>query len=73
MRLSSDDRRPLMRRTSVRAMMCTVLMAMIPGLLVQIWHFGAGVVIQLVLTVPAAWLAEAIVLRSTQRPVTKAI
>jgi electron transport complex protein RnfD len=73
MRLSSADRRPLIRRTTVRAMMCALLVAMIPGLLVQIWHFGAGVLIQLLLTVPAAWFAEAIVLRLRQRPVTKAI
>lgn len=50
-------------RTSVRRVMGDVLLALIPGVALQLWLFGAGLAIQLGLTITAALVIEALALR----------
>ena len=49
------------RQTS--RIMLLVVIATLPGIVVQSWFFGWGTVIQLVVAILAAWLAESLVLR----------
>lgn len=49
------------RQTS--RIMLLVIIATLPGIVVQSWFFGWGTIIQLVVAILAAWLAESLVLR----------
>lgn len=54
--------------TSVSAVMRGVLLAMVPGLTVQVWQFGPGALIHLALAVMSAVAAEGLVLKLRGRP-----
>ncbi|SFC39137.1 electron transport complex subunit RsxD [Pseudoalteromonas denitrificans] len=54
-------------------MMMTVILACIPGLLVQMYFFGLGVLFQCLLALIAAICAEAFVLKLRKRPVLATI
>lgn len=56
-------------RQSTSAMMRWVLLALLPGLVAQIWFFGYGVLVQLLLASITALLAESLVLMLRRRPV----
>ncbi len=58
------------RAPSTAAIMRTLMLALLPGLLVQSLIFGYGVVIQLLLAVSLAWLFEGLVLRLRGKPLT---
>ncbi len=53
---------------TVKGVMLSVLLAIAPGLLVQVWQFGPGVLIQLAISVGSAEIAEALMLKLRQRP-----
>lgn len=55
--------------TSVGGLMRGVLLAMVPGLAVQVWQFGPGVLIQTMIAVLTAETAEALVIKLRGRPV----
>lgn len=48
---------------SVPRMMQVVLLAMLPGILVQAWMQGAGVLVQILIAIAAALIVEALMLR----------
>lgn len=50
-------------RTTVRHVMGDVLIALIPGVIAQVWYFGVGVLIQIALAILFALAFEAIMLR----------
>ena len=54
---------------SVNKIMMTVMAACIPGILVQTYYFGFGVLIQLALALITASLAEALVLKLRGRAI----
>ncbi len=56
---------------SVSRIMLAVLAALIPGIIVQVWQFGAGVLIQLPIALAVALAAEAAVLLLRRRPVAR--
>ncbi|WNN69877.1 electron transport complex subunit RsxD [Kluyvera cryocrescens] len=59
------------RQTS-RIMMLVVIAAL-PGILVQSWFFGWGTLIQLMLAISTAWLAESLVLRLRKQNVVQTL
>lgn len=60
-------------RGSVRGLMLKVALALLPGTLVQMFVFGAGVLLQLALAVLFAYLLEAGILRLLRRPLPPAL
>lgn len=58
---------------SVRGVMGAVLLALVPGLAVQCGFFGPAVLVQIVLALATAWLAEAAALRLRGRPLRPAL
>ncbi len=60
-------------RDSVPALMRRVLYALAPGAALQAWHFGWGVVVQLLLAAALALAAEAAVLVLRRRPARRAL
>lgn len=54
---------------SLRRLMIQVMIALLPGTLVYAWHFGPGVLINIVLAILFALLFEAAVLKLRARPV----
>lgn len=55
---------------SVRRVMFTVAAALVPGMIAQVWQFGPGVLIQCLLALLAAEIAEALMLLWCGKPVT---
>ena len=53
---------------SVTAIMLQVLLALIPGIAVYVWLFGWGLVLNIVIAVAAALIAEAVMLAIRRRP-----
>jgi RnfABCDGE-type electron transport complex D subunit len=53
--------------------MMLVVIAALPGILVQSWFFGWGTVIQLMLAIITAWLAESLVLRLRKQNVVQTL
>ena len=62
-------RHTIMTTPGVNRIMNGVLKALIPGIIVQIWQYGIGVIIQCILGVIAAILFEMVALKSRKRPV----
>jgi electron transport complex protein RnfD len=58
---------------TVRGVMSRVAAALVPGILVYVWIFGPGVLVQCVLAVIAAVAAEALILRWRGRPLRPAL
>ena len=54
---------------SLRRLMIQVLIALLPGTLVYAWHFGYGVLVNIVLAVLFALIFEAAVLKLRARPI----
>ena len=67
MLIASSPHHHLRRNTAW--VMQQVLLAMIPGILVQIWFFGWGVILQLVFAILVAVATEATALALRNRPV----
>jgi electron transport complex protein RnfD len=53
----------------VGQVMFNVILALIPGTLALSWFFGWGVLINIIVAVAAAWVAEALILAIRKRPV----
>jgi len=51
------------------ALMRTVALACIPGVAAQLYFFGTGVLVQLVLAIMTAWLSEAAMLKLRGKPI----
>ncbi|SNY44039.1 electron transport complex protein RnfD [Arsukibacterium tuosuense] len=66
-RIASSPHNRISRSTA--EIMLLVVVACIPGIIVQALLFGYGVLIQLVLAISTAWLAEALVMRLRAKPV----
>ncbi|MER2492010.1 electron transport complex subunit RsxD [Catenovulum sediminis] len=64
-RVASSPHGHIQRKTS--NVMLAVALACLPGIATQVWYFGFGVLIQLVLAISAAMLAEAICIRQRER------
>lgn len=60
-------------RQSVRRIMALVLVALMPGIIAQVWQFGPGVLLQCVIAISSALAAEAMALQLRQRPVRPAL
>ena len=60
------------QRQTSRIMMLVVIAAL-PGILVQSWFFGWGTIIQLMLAIITAWLAESLVLRLRKQNVVQTL
>ncbi|HEA15933.1 MAG TPA: electron transport complex subunit RsxD [Pseudoalteromonas prydzensis] len=58
---------------SLSRLMQTVILACIPGLIAQLYFFGTGVIIQLVLALLTASISEAIIMLIRKRPVWPAL
>jgi len=56
--------------TSVRKIMMTVMLALVPGTILSVWFLGWGVLIQLGIAIIAGLFAEAIMLFIRRRPLT---
>lgn len=56
---------------STRTVMTLVMLATLPGIAVQYYYFGCGNLIQLLIAICTAWLAEAMVLTLRHMPVRK--
>ena len=54
---------------STPALMRWVCIALIPGLVAQVWFFGAGVLVQLLLAIPTSLCCEALILRLRSRAI----
>lgn len=54
---------------SVSRIMLLVLLALIPGILAQLYFFGWGLIINLAIAIPTALASEALMLRLRQRPI----
>ncbi|OUD13232.1 electron transport complex subunit RsxD [Thioflexithrix psekupsensis] len=52
----------------VAVLMRRVLYALLPGVLLQMWFFGWGVLLNIALSVATAWTVEALMLWARQRP-----
>lgn len=59
----------LHRPVSVRLIMFKVLAALLPGIAVYVWFFGAAILVQIALASAAALAGEAAMLKLRQRPV----
>lgn len=68
MRFSTAASPHLPPPNTVRRVMLLVLLALLPGVLMQWWQFGPGVLINIVLALVLATLAEAAVLSLRRRP-----
>lgn len=55
--------------TSIRSVMAKVLFALLPGIGVYVWFFGAAILVQIVLTSLAALVGEAAILALRDKPV----
>lgn len=64
-RIASSPHNRLQRKTS--DVMLAVALACIPGILAQVWYFGIGVLVQILLAMAAALMAELICLRQRDR------
>ncbi|WAJ69496.1 electron transport complex subunit RsxD [Catenovulum adriaticum] len=64
-RIASSPHNRLQRKTS--DVMLAVALACIPGILAQVWYFGIGVLVQIMLAMAAALIAELICLRQRNR------
>ena len=53
---------------SVRSVMLRVLLALLPGLCVYVWYFGAAILVQIALASATALAAEALMLRLRGKP-----
>lgn len=60
-------------RSSVADVMTTVLWALVPGTVAAVWLLGWGVLVNVLLAVGAAWLAEALMLWLRARPFKPAL
>jgi electron transport complex protein RnfD len=69
MRFSTAPAPHLAPTNRVSRIMLEVLAALVPGIAVLAWQFGPGVLIQCLIALAAAELAEAAVLRLRRRPV----
>jgi electron transport complex protein RnfD len=58
----------LIPQNSVRRIMLQVLAALIPGIIVLVWQFGSGVLVQIPIALVSALTAEAMVLILRKRP-----
>jgi Na+-translocating ferredoxin:NAD+ oxidoreductase subunit D len=63
----------LRQNTSVRRVMTTVLVAMLPGIIVHVWLFGIGLLLQIAIASAAALACEAGMLALRRRPVARAL
>jgi Na+-translocating ferredoxin:NAD+ oxidoreductase subunit D len=63
----------LRQKTSVRRVMTTVLVAMLPGIIVHVWLFGIGLLLQIAIASAAALACEAGMLALRRRPVARAL
>ncbi|OYW33901.1 MAG: electron transport complex subunit RsxD [Methyloversatilis sp. 12-65-5] len=63
----------LRQNTSVRRVMVTVLVAMLPAIAVQVGLFGIGLLLQIVLASATALACEAAMLSLRRRPVARAL
>lgn len=63
----------LRRNTSVRRVMTTVLLAMLPAIAVQSWLFGGALLVQIALASVTALLCEALMLSLRRRPLGPAL
>lgn len=63
----------LVAPVSVTRIMLKVLLALLPGIAIYTWLFGAGILVQLVLATTTALLAETFMLRLRRRPVAPAL
>ncbi|MCP2885511.1 RnfABCDGE type electron transport complex subunit D, partial [Salmonella enterica] len=63
----------LRQNTSVRRVMTTVLVAMLPAIAVQSWLFGTALLVQIALASATALACEALVLALRNRPVAPAL
>jgi electron transport complex protein RnfD len=66
-RIASSPHHHSQQHTSV--IMQKVILACIPGIACQVYFFGYGVIIQLVLAIITAWASEALILRWRQKAV----
>ncbi|TAH44189.1 MAG: RnfABCDGE type electron transport complex subunit D [Betaproteobacteria bacterium] len=65
---------PYIRKpASVQRVMCTVLLALVPGIAAYVWQFGAGILVNLALASMAAIAVEAVVMQLRKRPIALAI
>lgn len=65
---------PYIRKpTSVRAVMFTVLLGLVPGTAAHVWQIGPGILVNMLIASIAALLTEALVLRMRGRPVAPAV
>lgn len=65
---------PYIRKpTSVRVVMFTVLLGLVPGTAAHVWQIGSGVLVNMLIASIAALLTEALVLRMRGRPVAPAV
>ena len=53
---------------SVQRIMCTVLIALVPGIAAYVWNIGAGILVNILIASLTAVAAEAIILHLRQRP-----
>jgi Na+-translocating ferredoxin:NAD+ oxidoreductase subunit D len=63
----------LRQNTSVRRVMTTVLVAMLPGIIVHVWLFGIGLLLQIAIASVTALACEAAMLALRRRPVARAL
>ena len=66
-RIASSPYTHNQRQTS--RIMLLVLLAAVPGIVVQTWFFGWGTVLQIVLAALTAWATEAAILKLRKQPV----
>lgn len=58
----------VLKEASVQRVMLKVLLALVPGIAVHVWFFGAALLIQLAITTSTALLAEAVMLKLRGKP-----
>ncbi|KKO45232.1 electron transporter RnfD [Arsukibacterium ikkense] len=66
-KIASSPHNRISRSTS--QLMLLVVLACLPGIIVQALLFGYGVLVQLVLAIATAWAAEALIMRLRAKPV----
>ncbi|PLM16164.1 electron transport complex subunit RsxD, partial [Klebsiella quasipneumoniae] len=70
-RIASSPYTHNQRQTS--RIMLLVLLAAVPGIVVQTWFFGWGTVLQIVLAALTAWAMEAAILKLRKQPVASTL
>ena len=70
-RIASSPYTHNQRQTS--RIMLLVLLAAVPGIVVQTWFFGWGTVLQIVLAALTAWATEAAILKLRKQPVASTL